>query len=326
MMMRIFVLSALLFLTPIIAVAQQTAPPKGAPTVSAQVDRTAIWVGDVLRYSLHVVHEGNVEMVLDNFSKERLPLAPFVVRDIDIRRGELAGGKRAVDITLLLSAYETGKSELTIPPVQLFYFVREAGPARKESPVETITAPALKIGLGSTLIPDNPAPRTGRLAAATAPGLAVALAPLGLGLAGLLGLAIYAGIRVWRRLHPHQAIRKLTREARERMAIEHLTRLRKALSAEGDDPLQWSGIIASTLRALVAELYQIPGAALTPEEIETAMTRAGANPLLATQTKSVLAQCDQLRYGKPSSGAASLRETVLQAAERVMQSPQLVAA
>ena len=38
------------------------------------------------------------------------------------------------------------------------------------------------------------------------------------------------------------------------------------------------------------------------------------------------AQCDQLRYGRPAAGAASLRAPLLHAAEHVMQSPELVAA
>src|SRR5262249_55212924 len=73
------------------------AEPKTTPSVTAQLDRTAIWVGDSLRYTLRVVHEGNVELVLDNFTRERLPLSPFMVRDIDIKRGAWTGGKRSAE-------------------------------------------------------------------------------------------------------------------------------------------------------------------------------------------------------------------------------------
>ena len=93
--MKKIVLIALLLALPCAAGAQQ--PEKKPPVaVTAQLDKTAIWVGDNLRYTIRAVHDSNVEMVLDNFTKERLPLAPFVIRNIDIRRKDWAGNSKAV--------------------------------------------------------------------------------------------------------------------------------------------------------------------------------------------------------------------------------------
>src|SRR5262249_9125528 len=93
-------LSLFLSLSIRFASGQTSTPPKTTPSFTAQPDRTAMWVGDSLRYTLRVVHEGNVELVLDNFTRERLPLSPFMVRDIDIKRGAWTGGKRSAEITL----------------------------------------------------------------------------------------------------------------------------------------------------------------------------------------------------------------------------------
>jgi hypothetical protein len=331
--MKKIILSGLILLLPLSAAAQQQRPPakaaapapaKGAPVISASVDRTAIWVGDVLRYTLRVVHDPNVELVLDNFTKDRLPLAPFTVRDIDIRRGEWAAGKQAAEITLLLSTLETGRSDVTIPPVQLFYFVRDTGLTKKESPVETIAAPAIKVGMGSTVVTDNPVPRAGN--AANPPGLAWALMPLALGFAGFLSLAGYGGLRMWQRMHPEDAGRQMSREARERIVQEWLARLRAGLSTAGDDPRQWSGAMAAALRGLVGDLHEISGVALTPEEAEAALTRSGTDAHTAAQVKTILMQCDQLRYGKQSVGTPALRAQLQQSVERLMTSPQLLSA
>jgi hypothetical protein len=322
-MKKAILLVMTLLLPPSIGAAQQ--PAKAAPvTVTGQVDKSAIWVGDVLRYTLQVVHDANVELVLDNFTKDRLPVTPFTVRDIEIRRGNWAGGKQAAKITLLLTTLTAGESELTIPPVQVYYFIRDAGGTKGERPVDTIAAPAVKVGLRSALVPDNLAPRTAKIL--PAPGLAAVLTPLVLGLAGLLFLLAYAVWRLWQRMHSDDATRKLSREAREKIAQGSLARVRTNMAASGTDPRQWSGEMAAAVRAVVAELYQIPAASLTPQEIEAALMKDGVDMGLIAQIKTILARCEDLRYGKDSNPESGLRGQLLQAAETLMQSPQLLSA
>jgi hypothetical protein len=137
------VLAALIVALPCVASAQDKKPPV---TVTPQVDKTAIWVGDDLRYTIRAVYDSNVELVLDNFSKDRLPLAPFVLRDIDIRHKDWAGNKKAVEITLTLTTFETRKDNVTIPLVPLYYFVREAGAGDKERPVDRLQRPRCRSG------------------------------------------------------------------------------------------------------------------------------------------------------------------------------------
>ncbi|MEA2977993.1 MAG: hypothetical protein QOF19_3513 [Alphaproteobacteria bacterium] len=327
-MKKVVLLSLLLLLMPRIADAQQ--PPKAAPAkaapvaITGQVDKSAIWVGDVLRYTLQVVHDANVELVLDNFTKDRLPVTPFTVRDIEIRRGDWAGGKQAARITLLLTTLAAGETELTIPPVQVYYFIRDAGGTKGERPVDTIAAPAVKVGLRSALVPDNLAPRTSKMP--PAPGLASVLTPLVLGLAGLLLLLAYSAWRLWQRMHSDDATRKLSREAREKIAQESLARVRTNVAASGADPRQWSGEMAAAVRAVIAELYQIPAASLTPQEIEAALMKDGVDIGLIAQIKTILARCEDLRYGKDSNPESGMRGQLLQAAETLMQSPQLLSA
>ena len=84
--------------------------------------------------------------------------------------------------------------------------------------------------------------------------------------------------------------------------------------------------MAATLRGMMSELFQIPGAAQTPEEIETALARSGADASLAAEVKAALGQCDALRYGRDQSGAERLRPQLLQTVERLMQAPRWVSA
>ncbi len=110
--MKKTIVIAMLLALPGMAAAQQL-DKKSPVTVTPQLDKTAIWVGDNLRYTIRAIYAPNVEMVLDNFTKERLPLAPFILRDIDIRHKDWAGSNKAVEITLTLTTFETGKDSLT---------------------------------------------------------------------------------------------------------------------------------------------------------------------------------------------------------------------
>jgi hypothetical protein len=174
------------------------------------------------------------------------------------------------------------------------------------------------------VVTDHLVPRTGKIA--TPPGLAWALTPLALGFAGFLSLAGYGGLRMWQRMHPDDATRQMTREAREKLVQEWLARLRVRLPASGDDPRQWSRAMAAAVRGLMSDLYQISGTALTPEEIEAALTRTGVDAQTVAQVKSILAQCDQLLYGKQSGGTPALRAQMQQSVERVILAPQLLSA
>lgn len=302
------------------------APPPHAPpvTVNAQIDRTAVWVGDVLRYTLRAVHPADVEIVVDNFKKDLLPVAPFVVRDIEIRRGRWADGKRSADIVLWLSAYETGKTELTIPPVQVYYFKHTPGPAGKESPVESVTVPAFKVGLRSTLVPARPAPRETK--APPAHGLRAPLALLLLGSAGLAALAGYLGWGLWKRRRAGESTRQLTREQRERIVQDGLARVRAGVAAAGDDPRRGAAAIAAGLRGFAEAMFQLPATALTPEEVEAALQGGGADVKLAAEIKTVLARCDELHYGKDAGSAQRPRAELVEAAEGILRAPQWVAA
>jgi len=315
-------LAALLIALPCAAAAQQL-DKKPPVAVTAHIDKTAIWVGDDVHYTIRAVYDPNVELVLDNFTKDRLPLAPFVIRDIDVRHKEWAAGKKAAEITLTLTTFETGKTDATIPLVPLYYFVREAGAADKERPVDSVPAPAMPIGIRSALVAETLVPRTNKMP--PGPGLGAALLPLGLGLAGLIGLGVYGSRRWWRHI-PDDMAGQLSREERERIVHASLARLQAALPAAGEDPRRWSGTLASALRGMVGELFQIPGAAQTPEEVEHALQRSGADTALAAQVKTALAQCDDIRYGREAPGGAGLRAQLQETVERLMRSPRWVAA
>jgi hypothetical protein len=292
----LFLLSALWFL---IGAAPAAKKPGRAPKVAVSVSlgKTAVWVGDVIPYTVRAIHDRDVEFALDHLKKENLVLAPFVLRDIAIAEGDWSPDKKLLEITLLLTTYEIGKSELTIPPLHLYYFVREAGIGRKESQAETIQVPATRVGLRSTLTGGPSRPRDDKAARAV-DGMRIG-AVFVLGIAGLS----FAGARVarwaWKSAHAPKAKRRpFARHARDKLVNEGLARIR-ALGGSTDEELtRYYQEVAAFVHRYVQGSLDIDASCLTPEEIDAALRRAGANGAFVQGIRNLMERCDTVRYAR----------------------------
>ena len=120
-------------------------------SVTTRLDRTAIWVGDSLEYTIQVIHPRSVQFVVDDLKKENLSLPPFVLRSIRAEERDWRDDKKLFEVVLLLTTYESGKSELVVPPVALYYFRRDGTVSEKEARAQAIRIPPQKIALRSTL-------------------------------------------------------------------------------------------------------------------------------------------------------------------------------
>lgn len=129
----------------------QKSPGAAKVLITTRLDKTALWVGDILSYRIQVIHDNDLQFVLENLKKERLPLAPFDVRGVTIQQGDWTQNKMLLEITLRLSSYETGRTDLTIPSFNLYYFQPEVGTKGEDAVAEAVQVPATTVGLRSTL-------------------------------------------------------------------------------------------------------------------------------------------------------------------------------
>ncbi len=268
-----------------------------APKISIQthLDKTAVWVGDRLNYTVRAIHDSDVEFVLDNLKEEKLRLAPFVVHGIKIFQGEWADKKKILEVTFALSSYETGKDKLTIPSFTLYYFLSGDQKDKKESAAETFLVPPIQVGLRSTLSGSKLIPR--EVKPATTIGVTRRILPLLLGVAGMIFLAVCGARWVWRTLHRERSTKKrLSRKSREKLVIEHLGRIRAIKGQSPQDLILFYGEVSHFLREYLNQWLEIEAAGLTPEEIEMSLRTAGTNGSLAEQIRTILEQCDEVRY------------------------------
>ncbi|HWP56839.1 MAG TPA: hypothetical protein VNL14_03010 [Candidatus Acidoferrales bacterium] len=266
--------------------------------LSTHLDKTAIWVGDTVRYTIRAIHEPEVEFVMDNLRAENLNLAPFVVRDVSVRQHPFGADKKLLEVTLSLTTYEIGKPELRIPSFALYYFVQRRGFERQaETQAETISAPATRIGLRSTLAGEPLRLRDARQVDPMGPQAWIV--PVALGLAGFAFLGLQGARRMWRTVRIVRPKKKRrSRRARHRMAQEFLARIRAMGRETPDDQLRFYAEIARFLRDYLGERLDVEAKSMTPQEVETLLQSSGRNGASAQSVRLILERCDQVLYGK----------------------------
>ena len=263
--------------------------------LSTQLDRTAIWVGDIFYYTVKAVHDPAIEIVVDNLKKENLNLAPFVVREIAVRQGSFGANKNVTEVKFQLTTYESGQVELKIPSFPLYYFTRTAGSRTAgESAAESVPVPVTKVGLRSTLTADTLRPRDNReIWQVTRPKWMI---PFALGLAGIVLLAIQLVRRLWAKSHRDKPVQKrLSRRARQRM-VRDFMQLAQAIGRDSPgDQQRYYSEVSQFLRGYLSESLAIDAASLTAQEIETVLREHGQNGLSAP-VKNILERCEQVLY------------------------------
>jgi hypothetical protein len=272
-------------------------------SITTRLDRTALWVGDSLEYTIQVIHPRNVQFAVDNLKKENLSLSPFVLRAIRAGEREWRDDKKLFEVVMLLTTYESGKSELLIPPVALYYFRRDGAISDKEARAQAVRIPPQKIALRSTLPGGQSRLREFKPIEPVDPSRAIGA--LVLGLIGIGAIGSYAALGLWRaarRAKP--AKRPVSRRARERWTRERLRRLRELAQDSPQNPEAFYTETGQFVRQYLTEWLYVEARGLTPSEAEEALREAGWNGAFAQQVRTVLERCEVAQYGKRDGLAA----------------------
>jgi hypothetical protein len=292
--------------------------PQTPFSVTTRLDRTALWVGDPLEYTIQVIHPRSVQFVADDLKKENLSLPPFVLRAVRAEERDWREDKKLFEVVLLLTTYESGKSDVVIPPVALYYFRRDGTLSEKEARAQAIRIPAQKIALRSTLPGGQPKLREFKQIHPVDPTYAIGALVLGLIGMGFVGSRVTA--RLWHAIHRDKvSTRVVSRRARQRWIHDRLQRIRKIAQESPKDPQTLYAEVSQFLRQYLTEWLDVEARGLTPLEAQQAVQAAGYNGSFAQQVRAVLEQCEEAQYGKtlepPADGGhqASLLSSLEQA-------------
>lgn len=296
------------------AMAQESRPLR-RPQFQARANKTAIWVGDELEYEVTIHYEGDIELVTDHLKEDTLNLEPFKILHIRTDTKKLFGTKKVTKITFILTCYEIGKSELTIPLLSIYYSRPGSGLQGGKSLAEDFTVPAMKIGWGSTLTGDSRNIREFKPMAGLSRVDRFIPPPGILGILFLTALlARWAVVRIRTGLPKGK---RMDGRFWERAVMSPLEEIRRA---SGQTPEEW--------RQRYTQLSQILGefirhwtgtemAGLTPEEIKTEIVRQGKDGEQAERIGEILEKCQFIRYAP--EGHLTGKETIDQLLEETRE-------
>jgi hypothetical protein len=286
--------------------------------VRASVDRTAIWVGDRITYSVDIVCARGVEILLDDLAKEKLRVNGLDVLSSDTTTTVDAAERTTYRLRYALTTYRVDVPSLSIQPMAARYYARRPGQRLQDiAPAGEVQVPGAVVAFRGTL-PDQPTyelrdgrdlvPRNRILARTASIGLAlvvISLAP-----------AAFVAIAFLRR-RTRKTGRRSARQARmdRRTTLE---RLRSLDVTTEDDRRKAYDEISAAVRQHLAAASGVPAPGLTAAEVDAALEGAGGRVAREPVT-SLLMACDSARYGPPHAlpSAQACREA-LQTAEQVL--------
>jgi len=280
-------------------VAQDQEPAQIQPlvTVAAEVDRSAITLGEPVTVTLRVTHDKDIETVLP---RRTLPFPGFELVNFAQREG--AAGEQVVEtLTWTLTRWELGTAE--IPPIAVSYLDRD------HQPQEAATLP-IPVAVTPVLADDDDTLRAMKPAVVLAVnwrfwGLVVALA-------ALLAAGLVAGIVAWRRRpRREKAIPAAPALPSDQVALTALAAL-----ADSDEVKNGAAEpVATRLSAIVRHFLEARLAFNAVESTTAEMTaKLAAVPevdgVLGDTLLDLLTATDQVKFARGWAGRAELEQQI----------------
>lgn len=275
--------------------------------VRTWVDRTALWVGDRVVYTIEIACQRGVDVLADDVGRDKLKLEGLEVVDSSTDRESAADGGTRYRFRYVLTTYRTDTQTLSIAPLRVRYAVRRAGQRLEDAaPAGDVEAPGATLALRSVLPEDPgtaairsdkpPPPRRPLLAALQSIGIAlviISIVPAAMAAAGWIRRAAKPRLRRSARAVRHDEHASL--EAVRAMPLDTVDRRREAFTK-----------LETLVREHLRDVAGVEAAGLTPADVAAALAGArlnGTGELVA----EVLGTCERARYG-PAQATPSADE------------------
>jgi hypothetical protein len=295
--------------------------PEEDVSARTSLDRTAMFVGDRVTYTIEVTCRRGHDVLADDLSRDKLKLEGLDVVGTDTAR-QADGDVTRYQFRYVLTTYHVGVPVLKIAPFTARYYVKRAGQRLDDAPpAGAVQVPGAVIAFRSLLPDDQPTypARDSRPAVARASQFRV-LQPVGLGLillsiapVALLALAGLRRAQQRRRTTTRRSLRQARQASRASFEV-----MRAADPASPDERREAFARLDTLVRQHLSDVCGVPAASLTPTEIAAALsTRPSGAPV--ELASSVLTTCELARYAPPALlPSASVWQDTLAHAEQVL--------
>ena len=280
--------------------------------VKSSLDRTAMWVGDRVTFTVELTCRNGVDVLADDLSRDKLKVDGLEVIGSDSDRQSASDGATVYRFRYIVTTYRVDAPALTIAPLRVRYAVRRSGQRLEDAvPAGEVQVPGAAIAFRSVLADnaeeaglraDKPAhARLGRFAALQSIGIALII------LAAVpTAVAIAAVVRGTRRPRVRRSARAVRHD--ERASLDAVRQL-DVETAEGRRAA--FGQLDALVRDHLRDVCRIPGRSLTPNEVPFALAGAHCN-ISADAVASVLSTCELALYAPPHAmpSADACRQTI----------------
>ena len=309
---RLLVLGLLLF-CPRAAFAAE--PPVRA---TSMVDRTAVWVADRVTFTVDIVCDRGVDILLDDLAKEKLRVNGLDIIGTDSSATTDAAERTTHRLRYVLTTYRVDLPAVSIEPISVRYYARRPGQRLQDmAPAGEVVVPGVSVAYRSTLPELQPAPglRDRRAEAPRHPffvrAQSIGLALVVVSLAPALVMAVAAVRRRTARRPGRRSVREIKRAKRDT-----LERLRSLEVGTEEERRRAYDEISAAVRQHVAATAHVPAPNLTAGEVDAALGQARTRVARESVT-ALLAACDAARYGPPQAlpSAQACRDAIAGAEE-----------
>lgn len=287
---------------------------------TSAVDRTAVWVADRLTFTVDIVCDRGVDILLDDLAKEKLRVNGLEIVGSDSSATTDAAERTSHRLRYVLTTYRVDTPVLSIEPVAVRYYQRRPGQRLQDmAPAGEISVPGATVAYRSTLPDSQPVAglRDRRSAAARGPWFervrSIGLALVVISLAPAVVIAATAVRRRTARKPGRRSSREIRQEKRDT-----LERLKGLDVGTEEERRRAYDEISLAVRQHVAASAHIPASSLTAAELDAALH--GMRTRVPRETViSLLTASDTARYGPP--GAVPSTQTcrdALNAAEEIL--------
>lgn len=303
----------------ILLVAVPLASPVAAQDIDVQtrVSQTALWVGNVVTYTVTLMCRPGVDVLQEDLGADKLTLTGLQVVGHTLNRQVGRDGRAQYTVSYQVTTFEPGAEAVGIGDWTVRYVVGATG--RGGSAAQDLRIPGAALAWRSALPSAlrtldirggrTPQPAPGWWRATRAAGLI--LIATSVGASGWL-LATWLGAG-----RPRQAKRRVSRES--------VHDLRSAFSSLRDAPVSGAAerlaayaALEAAVRRYAGEVTSLPALALTPAEFRERLS-VGVAPLPADLVCRILTGCQGARYQSADRlpDEQHFRDTLAAAAELV---------
>jgi hypothetical protein len=289
--------------------------------VRSSVDRTAMWTADRVTFTVDLICDRGVDILLDDLAKEKVRVNGLDIVSSDATATTDAAERTTHRLRYVLTTYRVDLPSLSVEPISVRYYARRPGQRLQDmAPAGEVTVPGAVIAFRSTLQDNQPSYglRDARAAATRLPFFAraqqIGLALVVVSLAPALLVAAAAIRRRTVRRPGHRSARQVKKEREG--TLERLQAL--DVSTEEERRRAYDEI-STAVRAHVAASSGIPASSLTAVELDAALA-SGRGRVPRESVTTLLATCDEARYGPPQAlpSAQACREA-LATAQQVLR-------